>query len=140
MSSNKPLILITEDDPDDIVLLRNAIGRLRPDVVIEVARDGLELIDRLSDRNQAWPDLVLLDLNMPRMDGRELLVHVRTQMKLPPIDIVVYSTSSESEEKLAVKELGAAETLTKPSSFSEMLVQFDELLRRYLQPAASFEP
>ncbi len=122
---NSKIILLAEDDPDDIYLIGEAIAECGFDSRICIAQDGEELLDYLYHRGKfvnpqdaPRPDLILLDLNMPRKDGREALEEIKADLNLRTIPVVVLTTSKSDEDLLITYDLGASGFVTKPVSFS----------------------
>lgn len=137
-SERKPiLILLAEDDPDDRVLLQDALaeGRLVND--LRCVEDGEELMDYLHHRGRFTgesasprPGLILLDLNMPRKDGREALREIKADPALRQIPVVVLTTSQAEEDVFRSYDLGANSFVTKPLTF-QSLVDLMRTLGRY---------
>ena len=130
-------ILLADDDEDDRMLAIDALreAKLANDIV--TVNDGEELMDYLyrrgeySDpRSSPRPGLILLDLNMPKKDGREALNEIRADPELRRIPIVVLTTSEAEEDILRTYELGVNSFITKPVSF-EGLVRIMKTLRSY---------
>ena len=121
-------ILMAEDDPDDRLLLVDAVDEAALHLNIEFVGDGIELLDRLrragpggvADR-PALPNLILLDLNMPRMDGREALEKLKADPGYRKIPVIIFTTSQSPEDRGLVEALGAAGFMTKPSSFQDLV-------------------
>lgn len=131
------LILVAEDDPDDQLLIRDAIEESKIANQITLVQDGLELMDYLNHRGKfsdphtsPKPGIILLDLNMPRKDGREALREIKTNSKLRRIPVIVLTTSKAEEDILHTYEYGANSYITKPSSF-EGLVSLMKTLKNY---------
>jgi len=101
----RPLVLAAEDDEDDFLLLSDAIREARPDVQMEWVKNGEELLEFLERKET--PDLVFLDLNMPRKDGRESLKELRSAEKYPAVPIVILTNSSMNEDVLKACRFGA---------------------------------
>ncbi len=122
-------VLLVEDDPADALLTREALSSQKLHVDIDVAGDGVEALKYLRRENEhagaALPDVILLDLNMPRMDGREFLAEVKADEQLKRIPVVVLTTSEADEDILRSYELQAACYLTKPVDFA----QFSKLVK-----------
>lgn len=121
------VILLVEDDPDDIYLISEAITECNLDCVIKIAQNGEELLDYLYQRGEfddphdsPRPDLILLDLNMPRKDGREALEEIKADLGLRTIPIVILTTSKSDQDLLITYELGASGFVTKPVSFNDL--------------------
>ena len=107
-----PTVLLVEDDPDDELLTLQAL-RQRPDVVVQVVRDGQETLDylfqkgaRASERPQL-PDLCLLDLNLPRVSGHEILRRLRENPRTRLLPVVVLSSSIDEHDVASAYAAGA---------------------------------
>jgi two-component system, response regulator len=111
-------VLVAEDDEDDFSVLRDAFGEGAPGMGVEWVRDGEELTDHL--RKNPAPALVVLDLNMPKKDGREALKEIKSDRLLRHIPVVVLTTSSSREDILTAYGLGISAYMQKPMSFSEL--------------------
>lgn len=121
----KKIILLVEDDPDDIYLIGEAIDECQLSVHIFVVEDGEQMLDYLHQRGAYTdpniapkPDLILLDLNMPRKDGREALAELKQNPDLRSIPVVVLTTSSAERDKTYSYDKGASGFVTKPVTFS----------------------
>jgi CheY-like chemotaxis protein len=135
MSTAKPIvILLADDDEDDRMMTREAFQRHRLVNGFHTVNDGEELMDFLYRRgphaNAPRPGLILLDLNMPRKDGREALKEIKADPDLRRIPIVVLTTSREEEDILKTYDLGANSFITKPVGF-ESMVKIVETLGTY---------
>lgn len=120
----KVRILLAEDDPDDRLLTRRALKKSRLANEIAAVEDGEELMDYLrhegeySDPSDApRPGLILLDLNMPRMDGREALKLIKSDPELRRIPVIVLTTSEAEQDILQSYDLGVNAFVTKPVTF-----------------------
>jgi CheY-like chemotaxis protein len=117
-------VLLVEDNPGDVRLTREAFREGGSHgTTIEVAKDGVEAMARLrrSGLDADRPDLVLLDLNLPRKDGREVLREVKSDPALTGIPVVVLSTSSAAADVARCYDLHANAYVTKPSDFDEFM-------------------
>jgi CheY-like chemotaxis protein len=118
-------VLLVEDDPGDVVLIREAFEFNKVHNTLHVASDGVEALDFLYRRNAhagaPRPDLVLLDLNLPRKDGREVLEEVKADPSLRTIPIVVLTTSEAEEDILRSYDLHANAYVTKPVDFDRFI-------------------
>ena len=126
------LILLAEDDVEDRALIQQAIGRAADDVQVEVVQDGVHLLERLREPpggRQGLPALVLLDLNMPRMDGREALALIRETPDLRRLVVVVLTTSDAPRDITFAYDTGANSFITKPDTFDELVRTMDALQR-----------
>jgi len=117
-------ILLAEDDPDDRLLTRRALQKSQIANTISTVEDGEELMDYLrhegeySDPDDApRPGLILLDLNMPRMDGREALKKIKSDPDLRRIPVIVLTTSEAEQDILQSYDLGVNAFVTKPVTF-----------------------
>jgi len=126
-------ILLVEDDPGDELITREAFEHNKLKNNLHVAHDGEEGLDFLYRRGQyadaPRPDLILLDLNLPKYDGRQLLEKVKSDPELSRIPIVVLTTSSAEEDILRSYELHANAYVTKPvdlDQFINAVRQIDE--------------
>jgi two-component system response regulator len=132
-------LLCAEDDADDRVLVQDALEQSGLASDLHFVADGEELMDyllregRYSDPDTSpRPHLVLLDLNMPRMDGREALARIRSEPTLRTLPVVVLTTSSAAEDVERVYELGANSYTVKPASFDGLVHLVTELGRYWL--------
>ena len=121
-------ILLVDDDDDDYLLAKKALSHSRLLHKLIRLTDGQELMDYLYRKGkyqdtQQWPmpDIILLDLNMPRMDGREALSKIRTELDFKHIPIIILTTSKEDSEILNSYTLGANSYMTKPVTFNGLI-------------------
>ena len=121
-------ILMADDDPDDRLLVQDAFTEIRLDNPLDFVADGVELMDYLHRRGAyahlagaKLPGLILLDLNMPRKDGREALNEIKQDEMLRKIPIVVLTTSRADEDLLASYNLGANSFIVKPVTFDKLV-------------------
>jgi len=137
--SKRPLILLCEDNREDVFLLRRAFAKADVACSIVDVRNGQQAINYLSGtglytsrEEHPLPNLVVLDLKMPLMDGFEALAWMQTRAELKGIPAVVLSGSIEPTDLEAAKKLGAQEYLVKPKDWDE-LIKFAQVLdERYL--------
>ena len=118
-------ILLVEDNPGDVLLTKEALLEGKVYNELYVANDGLEALAflRREDEHQdaPRPDVILLDLNMPRMDGRELLAEIKEDPSLKRIPVVILTTSTADEDILKTYELHANCYITKPVDLSQFI-------------------
>ena len=134
----KPIvILMADDDADDRILTKDALEESRVLNDLRFVENGEELVDylyqrgRFSDPESApRPSLILLDLNMPRKDGREALAEIKADPNLRRIPIVVMTTSQAEEDIFKSYDLGASSFITKPVTF-DRLVELMKALGHY---------
>jgi CheY-like chemotaxis protein len=117
------VILVVEDDPGDQLLIQEAFAEHSPDRRLEIVADGedaLDFVRRTGPHAGApRPDLVLLDLNLPRFDGRAVLRALKADDDLRPIPVVIFTTSSREEDVSGTYELYANAFITKPVDFDD---------------------
>ncbi len=121
---SKPIkILFIEDNPGDVRLTLEALKEAKINNQIIIARDGEEALAYLYNRGKnagyPKPDIVLLDLNLPRLDGREVLKIVKSDPTLRRIPVIVFTTSSAEEDILRAYELNANAYVTKPVDIND---------------------
>lgn len=128
---------MADDDEDDRLLAREAIMEGRVINELRFVEDGDQLMaymrgsEKYADRNlYPLPDLILLDLNMPRKDGRTALAEIKQDKLLRRIPVVILTTSKAEEDMLTGYDLGAASYITKPVTF-EALVDLMQTLGKY---------
>jgi len=126
--NNNIVILMADDDEDDQLMARDAFETNRLHNVLYFVKDGIELMDYLrrqgnfSDPSTSpRPGLILLDLNMPLMDGREALKEIKSDPELHSIPIVVLTTSSAEEDIIKTYEYGVNSFITKPVTFQGLV-------------------
>ena len=137
-ASSRPItILLADDDADDRILAKEALDESRVANELHCVEDGEQLMDylyhrgRYSDPERApRPGLILLDLNMPRKDGREALKEIKSDANLRSIPIVVLTTSKAEQDIYRTYDLGVNSFITKPVTF-EGLVSVMRALGRY---------
>lgn len=110
----KPHILLVEDDDWDALAATEAFTASSFAPTLERAEDGVIALERLRRAGAALPDLILLDLNLPRMDGRELLGHIKTDPVLRRIPVIILSTSKAEKDVLRAYDLHANAYVNKP--------------------------
>ena len=126
-------VLLVEDDPGDVVLIREAFEHNKVYNALHVVSDGVQALEFLRHEgeyaNAPRPDLMLLDLNLPRKDGREVLAEIKSDPALRSIPVVVLTTSKAEEDILRSYDLHANAYVTKPVDFNrfiEVVRQIDE--------------
>ncbi len=131
------IFLMAENDPDDRLLVKEAFQESRVVNNLHFVEDGVELLDYLRQQgkyanpeNFPTPDLILLDPNMPRKDGREALEEIKADPLLRHLPVVVLTTSKTEEDILRSYDIGAASFITKPVTF-EALVEAVKGLGKY---------
>ena len=136
-SDNRITVLMVDDDGDDRLLVRDAFRAASLGTDLRFVSDGEELLRHLRRQreyskasNSPRPGLILLDLNMPRMDGREALAALKADPELRLIPVIVMSTSRAPEDVEKSYRLGAASFISKPVSYTALL-EVTETIDRY---------
>ena len=117
-------ILVVEDSKADLFLIREAIAAASLDAVLEVVHDGeaaVHYFENADNQQAACPDLVLLDLNIPKKDGAEVLRQMRDSRTCRDARVLVVTSSDSARDRQAVQALGSDGYFRKPSSFAEFL-------------------
>jgi CheY-like chemotaxis protein len=118
-------VLLVEDDPGDEMMTREAFEDNKIQNSLHVVRDGLEALDFLYKRgayeNAPTPDLILLDLNLPKYDGRQVLEKVKSDADLAMIPVVVLTTSAAEEDIMRSYKLHANAYVTKPVDLDQFM-------------------
>ena len=113
-------IFLVDDDADEHELFATALLTFNDRIRLVTASNGEEALDKLKARTAPLPDLIFLDLNMPRMNGRQFLGHIRAMPDLDHIPVCIYTTSSNKDDRQQLLHMGAARYITKPSSFDAL--------------------
>lgn len=117
-------VLIVDDDDDDFLLMQDAFHELKMEHHLEHKKDGSELIDYLKylkERCLALPDLIILDINMPKIDGIKALTWLKNQKEFCHIPVIIYTTSSSIEQNRNCMQLGAQAFVSKCQEYSKLL-------------------
>ena len=124
----RTVVIIAEDDPDDRLLIKDALNQAFPAADVRFVTDGAEMLDYLyhrgkyqSEKALPHPELVLLDLNMPKKSGMEVLKEIKTDEGLKTIPVVVLTTSHSPEYVMQSYELGGNGYITKPETYTELV-------------------
>lgn len=136
-ATDPKVILMAEDDSDDRLLIRDALAECQWDGELRFVEDGEELLDYLLRRGKhrdpgesPFPGLILLDLNLPKKDGREALREIKGDAELRRIPVVVLTTSQADTDIARTYDLGANSFITKPVQF-DALVNVMRVLGQY---------
>ena len=119
MSSNKTFFIV-DDDMDDQELFIEAVNEVDRSIKCLAASNCEEALDMLKTGKISLPDVIFLDLNMPRLNGKQCLAELKKESGLNHIPVIIYSTSSEKRDIEETSRLGAAYFLTKPNKFEEL--------------------
>lgn len=120
-------ILLVDDDEDDRDIFREAVSIVKPDCELRLATDGEQGLSKLQETPDL-PDYIFLDVNMPKMDGREFLKQVKADPVYSKVPVVIYSTSNHSSEMGNYFKMGASNFITKPSEFNLLVTYLRSIL------------
>lgn len=113
-------ILYIDDDQDDLMIFGDSIGKLYPGLTVitaESGEEGMAILKDMEQNEQSFPALVVLDMNMPRMDGRQVLQEIKRRWD--EIPVVIFTTSSNREDIEFCKRFGT-ECITKPMNYKNL--------------------
>jgi CheY-like chemotaxis protein len=134
---NCKTVLMADDDAEDCMLATLAVAESGAKAAFSTVPDGIELMDYLSQHSRSkekrLPDLILLDLNMPRKDGRQALVEIKSDPALRHIPIVILTTSEEQKDADFTREAGAESFITKPATFDAWVQIMNSLAEKWLK-------
>ena len=109
-------LLIVDDDADDRMFFIDAVQEIDETIQCVVAKDGLHALELLTDPAVELPDIIFLDLRMPRFNGKRCLVEIKASDRLKNIPVFIYTTSTDVKESTELKNLGATHFISKPHS------------------------
>jgi DNA-binding response OmpR family regulator len=132
MNQKISIALMADDDIDDCTLAKEAFEEAASDVMLHSVKDGIKLMEHLMDAD-ALPSLILLDLNMPKKDGRQALREIKSVKSLQHIPVVIFTTSDEEKDRSDSLKMGADLFITKPAHFSEWVMIMKMLIQNYFQ-------
>ena len=139
-STKSMVILMADDDADDRLLAKDALHECKITNALHFVENGEELLDYLRHEGKyaslvdtPRPGLILLDLNMPRKDGREALQEIKADPKLRSIPVVVLTTSKADTDISRIYELGANSFITKPVSFDALIKVMSDLVHYWFE-------
>lgn len=128
------VILLVEDNPGDVRLISEAIKEIRATIIIRTAKDGIEAINFLRQEEpytgEKRPDLILLDLSLPRKSGREVLSDIKTDPNLKQIPVVVFTASDAKNDISRCYDLNANSYIRKPANI-EKFITVTKFIHRY---------
>ncbi|MGQ3684062.1 MAG: response regulator [Candidatus Loosdrechtia sp.] len=122
---NKQTILLVEDDIVDQMTVKRALKDINVTNPLKIANNGEKALEYLMDKEHELPGIILLDLNMPRMNGIELLKIIKDDNSIKRIPVVVLTTSREEQDRIRTFDLGIAGYMVKPVDY----LQFVELIK-----------
>ncbi len=116
----KKIILLADDDQDDCFIFQEALSEVNIETELTITKDGEQLMETLDQTVPPIPDVIFLDLNMPRKNGMECLSEIRSSHKLKEIPVVIFSTSHNQQTVNEMYELGANYYICKPNDFLKL--------------------
>lgn len=133
-------IVIAEDDSDDRLLLETAFRETGLVVHLVFANNGVELLRLLTDQKRSFhPRVILLDLNMPKKDGRESLRELKQHPELKKIPVIIFTTTNNAAEIRRCYELGANTYVVKPDNYTDLLKVVNHLKNYWFEMASVSE-
>jgi CheY-like chemotaxis protein len=140
------VILVVDDNPDDVFFLERALLKAEIPAILAVVGDGSEALDYLGRRGKywhdlksPWPNLIILDLKMPRMNGFEVLTWICRHPHVASLPVIVLTGSNDPHDAAKALRLGASSVLLKPADPRE-LTSMAPVVRQYLPSAAPLNP
>jgi len=140
-------LLMADDDPDDRFMTEQACLEIMSCGDLLLVEDGEELMQYLRHSGKyadplssPRPGLILLDLNMPRKDGRQALMEIKSDPDLRRIPVVVWTTSEENKDRIQCLKAGADDYVTKPSGYAELVNNIKRLFTRYSLQGTTADP
>ena len=122
------VIMIVDDDEDDVELFSDALKEVDREVQCTSASNGEDALIKLSKGDTPLPDYIFLDLNMPRLNGKQCLKRLKSDSKLRHIPVIIYTTSKLREDMEETKQLGAVHFLTKPNKLNDLRKEITSIL------------
>jgi CheY-like chemotaxis protein len=114
-------ILLADDDTDDCLFFKEAVGELQEPVNFTAVHDGEQLMQLLMNEANILPDILFLDLNMPRKNGLECLTEIKQNKKLKELPVVIFSTSSSHDNMSILFKTGADVYIRKPGNLAQLV-------------------
>lgn len=132
---DKPIkIILVDDDKDDCFLFKEALDELTLPVVLSIIHDGAEFMNTLKNDTVDFPDVIFLDLNMPRKNGFECLKEIKGHSTLKHLPVIIFSTSFDTHVANRLYEKGANYYMRKPSDFSTLKQLIEQALSHISSP------
>jgi len=138
--ASRKLVLVAEDNPNDVLLLKYSVARAGIESRITFVRDGEEVLSYLKGEGEfadrkahPYPELLLLDLKMPRLDGFDVLAWIRQQPTFKRLLIIVLTSSTQEKDINRAYDLGVNSYLVKPSDFQMLSLMIEKLQKYWLE-------
>ncbi len=135
MSSKKYHIFLIEDNPDHAILIREILLQIPEVKQVSLARDGQEAVEYLK-KTHNLPNLILLDLKLPRIDGFELIKIIKSESKMSGIPVIAISTSDIQKDMQTALALGAQDYIVKPTNFDELYERMITVIKKLKTPVS----
>ena len=123
----KHTILLVEDDELDIISVQRSLKKLETEYELETAYNGREALNKLKEKDAILPDVILLDLNMPKMNGLEFLKALRNDENLKHLKVFIMTTSSEIVDRTITEQLGISGYIIKPLNYNDNSKRADSM-------------
>jgi CheY-like chemotaxis protein len=130
-------VLMIDDDEDDRMLFQEVVKSIDRDIHCWTSPDAQAALEMLRHELIVAPDIIFLDVNMPRLNGLEFLKIIRSEKGFTRIPVIMYTTSSNPHDMKNAKQLGASDYIIKPSDFTELHGKLKSIIERLLSPACS---
>lgn len=125
------ICFLIDDDLDDQEVFAMAIGEVDTSMQVFFARDGIEALEKLVGQKSFIPNYIFIDLNMPRMGGKECLIEIKKISHLNHIPLVIYSTFSNEQYESELLKLGATEYIVKPKRISALVQRLHDFFKTH---------
>jgi len=127
-----PTVHLADDDEDDRMLIKDALQEANPNLTVIEAENGKELLENVKESDDLSQSVVLLDMNMPKMNGIEAIKEIRAEPGLEELPAIMMSTSSNPDLKKKALAAGADDFIVKPNTFKALLDIARSILSRFL--------
>lgn len=124
-------IWIADDDDDDRLMIKDAFEELDYKEDLYFFENGEKIIEIINNSKFTKPNLIILDLNMPKIDGYEVLSFIKNNKAINDINVIILTTSKSEEDRSKALSMGAKDFITKPYRFTEMLKIAEDLIKSY---------
>jgi CheY-like chemotaxis protein len=128
MQNQPTYILLADDDADDRIFFKEAFEEMKMNTIVETFKDGVELMEYLEKKNSKLPNLLFLDLNMPRKTGLQCLKEIKNNERFKDIAVAIYSTSASDEDIEATFVKGANVYIKKPNDIGTLKKLLSEVV------------
>lgn len=126
------LVFLVDDDNEDHEIFEMAFSKAFPDYIFVTAENGIEAIDKFKKDPDFSPDIIFLDVNMPRMNGKDCIRELRKMPALSATPMILYSTHDSQKEVAEAKLVGASDFMTKPASIPAYTVALHTMVSKHL--------